>query len=98
MDRDARGRCSDGARWELSLDRELTRIEVDFEIDGPRRSNWTATISHNGDRVLRQTRQANLRGEVEFTTSVRAPRGTEHVFAVSARNGSGQTCRTTLAL
>lgn len=92
MDRDSRGRCSDGSRWELSLDRERNRVEVDFEVDGPRRANWTATIRHNGTQVHRSTRRADLGGDVEWGVTVSAPRGQQHTFTVNATGPNGATC------
>lgn len=92
MDRDSRGRCTDGSRWELSLDRERGRVEVDFEIDGPRRADWTATIRHNGNQVHRSTRRADLGGDVEWGITVSAPRGQQHTFQVRATGPNGAVC------
>ncbi len=95
-DIDKGGVCS-GARYELSVDREDGRFEVDADIDdAPAGSRWRVQLSHEGrvyhDRVGTTDREGDL--DVE---TLRANTAGSDTFTLKVtRVGTSRTCSATI--
>ena len=49
IEKEKHGRCTPKGRWELSLDKEGGRIEVDFEVTSrPAGHRWKVVMRHDG--------------------------------------------------
>lgn len=52
-ERDKHGSCDPSGRWELSLDKEGGKIEVDYEVtSGPAGQRWKVVIKHDGTKIF----------------------------------------------
>lgn len=51
------GRCSQGSRWFLSLERDNSMIDIDFEAENTvlEKQNWNIVIRNNNKVVFRKT-------------------------------------------
>ena len=67
VEREKSGSCTATSRWELQLEREHGRIEVDLEVDSRRAGDtWIVRVKHDGVRFARVTRVTDRGGEFEF--------------------------------
>jgi hypothetical protein len=56
-DVERRGSCSGSSRWELDLERDHGRIEVDFEVrQNTAGDRWRVVLKHDGDVFFRDVR------------------------------------------
>ena len=50
VEREKHGSCTGSSRWELQLEREHGRIEIDLDVDTPRSGQtWVVKLKHDGD-------------------------------------------------
>lgn len=103
LDRERHEACDPSGRWELDLDREGSRIEVDYEVtSGPAGERWKVEIQHDGVKIFDGSRMTRLddddRPDFETDRSVKNHAGTDHFWA-SARNAvTGAVCRGGLSI
>lgn len=94
------GSCSGSSRWELDLDREHGRIEVDFEVkQGVVGDRWRVKLVHDGDvffRDLRTTHGDDGSFDVERRTNDEA--GTDRFVGKAVNKSTGEVCRGTAAI
>jgi hypothetical protein len=91
--REDRGTCSAGARYELEVERERSRLDISFSVDAAMpRERWNVRITNNGQQVARLNRTADSDGEWDFDRVVRDS-GSGARIVVEATSASGQTCR-----
>lgn len=94
------GSCSGSSRWELDLDREHGRIEVDFEVkQGVVGDRWRVKLVHDGDvffRDLRTTHGDDGSFDVERRTNDAA--GTDRFVGKAVNKSTGEVCRGTAAI
>jgi len=99
VERDKRGSCTGSSDWELELEKEHGRIEVNVDVD-TRRANrsWRIRIWHDGTKFTDVTRRTDRDGEVdvERRRSDRSGRDTFHFHALDRVNG--EVCRGTLSI
>ncbi len=97
------GSCDGRGRWELDLERDNGRIEVDFEVTAaPAGQRWKIKIHHDGVKVFQGTRVTHLddddRPDLEVDRSVKDHIGLDR-FTVRARNTvTGAFCMATAKL
>lgn len=98
VERQDRGACSAGARYELEVERERTRLDISFSVDdGMPRERWNIRITNKGQQVARLTRTADSNGEWDFDRVLR-DNGSAGRIVVEATSASGQTCRGSLKI
>jgi hypothetical protein len=52
-EREKHGSCDPAGRWELSLDKEAGKIEVDYEVTSrPAGQRWKVVIKHDGTKIF----------------------------------------------
>lgn len=94
------GSCSGASRWELDLDREHRRIEVDFEVDqGVVGDRWRVKLVHDGNvffRDVRMTHGDDGSFDVERRTDDAA--GTDRFIGKAVNESTGEVCRGTAAI
>lgn len=94
------GSCSGSSRWELDLDREHGRIEVDFEVkQGVVGDRWRVKLVHDGDvffRDLRTSHGDDGSFDVERRTNDAA--GTDRFVGKAVNKSTGEVCRGTAAI
>jgi hypothetical protein len=94
VEREQRGACGGTSRWELSLEKEHGRIEIDLELDTRRAGRaWRITMAHEGASFLTTRRVTDREGEVDLDRrrSDRASRDRISFRAVDTVNG--EVCR-----
>jgi len=99
VERHARGVCTGTSDWELELEKEHGRIEVNVEVDTRRVGRtWEVKVWHNGTRFASVLRRTDRDGDVELerVRPDRRGRDTFHFRAVDQVNG--EVCRGTLSI
>jgi hypothetical protein len=78
------GRCSEGSRWTLALERENNIIDVDFEAENSvlEEQNWDIVIKNN-DRIVFQRTVAAGTSFGEDTTDDGLDDDTVYIFDIS---------------
>lgn len=91
------GRCS-GARFELDVDKEDGRFEVEAEIDAKPGSTWRVVLKHDGKKFYDRVRTADREGDVSVERYRSNTKGKD-VFRVNVRKvGSDTTCSRAITL
>jgi len=83
--------CTAGAMISAELERDGRQLEVDVELYGAPRENWSFTVAHRGGGTLTVTRTLNREGETDFWRYLPDRPGTDTV-TVTARSTAGQRC------
>jgi hypothetical protein len=97
VEKEKHGQCTPKGRWELSLDKEAGRIEVDFEVTArPAGQRWKVVMRHDGVKFFDGTRVTRLdddpRPDFEIERSVKDTVGWDR-FRVKATNlATGAHC------
>lgn len=92
------GACSAGARYELEVERERSRLDISFSVDrATPRERWQVRITNNGQQVARLTRTADSDGEWDVDRVVRDS-GSGARIVVEARSSGGELCRGSLRI
>jgi hypothetical protein len=87
------GACSLSSRWDLELDTEGARIEVDFEVDRAQAGKtWHVTLKHNGTTFFTGTRVTDHEGEFDVEKSTADASGTDYYRARATQAASGEVC------
>jgi len=95
----ARGTVA-GARYDISVEKDDGRFEVDADLDGVARgSKWKMIVRHDGKRVATRTDRAELddgQYEVDFNEVRRPDTAGKDRFKVTLKrtNGPGKVTRT----
>jgi hypothetical protein len=94
------GACSGSSRWELDLEREHGRIEVDYEVDqNVSGDTWRIRLRHNGNVFFRGTRETRGDdGSFEVERHVNDTTGTDRFVARSVNRSTGEVCRGSAAI
>lgn len=89
-------RC-DGARIELSVEKDDGRFEVEADVDdAPRGSQWRVTLLQDGKRFFTDVRRADDDGDVSVDRERRNTAGKD-VFTFRANKvGTGGSCLITI--
>lgn len=89
-------RC-DGARIELSVEKDDGRFEVEAEVDNaPRGSQWRVTLLQDGNRFFTDVRRADDDGDVSVDRD-RPDTAGKDVFKLRANKvGTGGSCVITI--
>lgn len=67
VEREKRGDCTGSSRWELSLEKEYGRIDVDLEIDTTRRGRaWSVVLRQNGTPFVNVRQVTDVEGEIDL--------------------------------
>ncbi|MGH2539833.1 MAG: hypothetical protein ACRDGK_04885, partial [Actinomycetota bacterium] len=85
------------------LDREGSRIEVDYEVTSKRAGQrWKVKIKHDGVTIFDGSRVTRLddddRPDFEIDRSVKNNAGTDHFWAVARNSVTGAVCRGGLSI
>ena len=98
VERESRGTCSAGARWDFNLEREFGVVDIGFEIDNAKAGQkWSVRIEKNGKKILTRSYIADNDGEVDVDHLVRDSAGTDK-FSVRAKSSAGQVCSASLSI
>ena len=76
VEREQRGTCEGGSRWELSLEREHGHIDIDLEVDTVQVGRaWKVKLWHEGSRFLTVRRTTDREGEIDISRTRRITPG-----------------------
>ena len=100
VDVERHGSCSDAGRWELDLDREHGRIEVDYGVDtNVSGETWRVRLRHDGSVFFRGVRETHGDdGSFEIERHVNDRGGTDRFVARSANTSTGKSDRSHVVL
>jgi hypothetical protein len=90
----ARGACSMGASWKLSLrleDGGRLKAELEVEEVAPG-SQWAIVMSDNGTQFFQGTKTANDNGHVRARAKTANQAGADTVMATATNQSNGEVC------
>jgi hypothetical protein len=103
IEREKRGSCDPKGRWELSLDKENGRIEMDYEVTSkPAGQRWKVVIRHDGTKIFDGVKVTQKDDDdlpdLEVERTVNDTSGSD-TFKARARNtATGAVCRGSLSI
>ena len=99
VEREKAGYCTGTSRWELNLEKEGGRIEVDLDIDTRRVDRkWRVRIVHNENLFVAATYRTDREGEIEIDKLRPNYAGTDK-FRFKARDlVNGEICTGSLSI
>jgi hypothetical protein len=94
------GSCSGSSRWELDLESEHGRIQVDIEVDqGVAGDRWRVKLAHNGNVFFRDVRTTHGDdGSFDVERYTRDAAGTDRYVGKAVNKSTGESCRGTAAI
>jgi hypothetical protein len=99
VERENGGRCTASSFWDLNLEREGGRIEIDLDIDtSTPGQRWKVKVTHDNRTVVNRTRATDREGELDLTRWVNDRRGTDRVTFRAVNSSTGETCRGSLRI
>jgi hypothetical protein len=103
VEQEKHGRCDPRGRWELSVDKEAGRIEVDLEItSAPAGQRWNVVIRHNGAKDFDGTkvtrRDDDDKPDLEVERHVDERIGWDRFKARATNTVTGAACRAKLRI
>jgi hypothetical protein len=99
VEREKHGVCTNNSRWELQLERENGRIEIDLEVDTPKAGKtWTVKLRHDGVLFTKVTRVTDAEGEFEVDRLRNDHPGEDKIFFKAVNQGSGEACKGSLRI
>lgn len=94
---EVKGACHPRGRWELSLDKEGGRIEVDFEVTAAAGQRWHVVMRHNGVKIFDGSRITRLddddRPDFEIERWVDDRVGWDRFKARAVNTSTGAVCK-----
>lgn len=99
VEREREGSCTGTSLWELQLEKEHGRIEVDLEIDTRRAGRaWNVRLTHNGTRFVSGRRVTDRTGEIDIDRIRGDRRGTDTVRFRAVDTVNGEICRGSVSI
>ena len=94
------GSCSGSSRWELDLEKDHGRIEVDFEVrQGIVGDRWRVSLAHDGDLFFRDVRTTHGdEGSFDVERRTNDAAGTDRFVGKAVNKSTGEVCRGTAAI
>ena len=98
VERELGGRCTASSTWELNVEKEGKRIDIDVDVEAVRAHQaWKVRIWHNGKRITKVTRVTDREGELEVDRNVRNKKGKDRITFKAVSN-RGEVCRATVRI
>lgn len=98
VERDKSGRCTGSSSYQLDLEKERNRIEVDLEIDSRTRGErWAVKVRHNGKVFYDRARITDDDGEFDVDRRVPNRKGKDTI-SFTATSSSGEKCTGSLRI
>ena len=99
VEREKHGSCTGSSRWELQLEREHGRIEIDLDVDTPRSGQtWVVKLKHDGDVFTKVRRVTDAEGEFEVDRSRNNRPGTDKIGFRAKNKATGEICKGSLTI
>lgn len=94
VEREQRGTCDGTSRWELSLEKEFGRIEIDLELDTRRSGRaWRIRMAHDGAAFLTVRRVTDREGEIDLDRRRSDRAGKDRISFRAVDTVNGEVCR-----
>jgi hypothetical protein len=94
VERERRGACDGTSRWELSLEKEHGRVEVDLELDTRRSGRaWRIRMAHDGAAFLTVRRVTDREGEIDLDRRRADRAGKDRISFRAVDTVNGEVCR-----
>jgi hypothetical protein len=92
------GKCG-GARFELSVEKDDGRFEVEADIENAKPgSKWRVILKHDGKRFYNKVRKADREGDIEVERNRRNTAGKDVFRLTVKRVGTKTACTRTITL
>lgn len=99
VERQKHGSCSGSSRWELDLEKEHGRIEVEVDVDTRRVDRqWRVTIYHNGSLTTNVLRRTARDGDIDVNRTRSDRRGSDTFRFRAVDQVNGEVCRGSLSI
>jgi hypothetical protein len=99
VEREGRGACTGTSRWELSLEKEHGRIDVDLELDTRRSGRaWRVKLFHDGQRFFSERRVTDREGEIDIDRTRRNHAGIDRIRFRAVDTVNGEVCRGSVSI
>ena len=93
VEREKHGDCTNRSTWELQLEKEHGRIEIDLDVDTPRSGQrWVIKLKHNGVLFDKVRRTTDAEGEFEVDRHVNNKRGEDRIKFRAVNKVTGEVC------
>ncbi len=99
IDKEKRGACSGRGDWELELEKEEGRIDVEVDIHGHRAGRqWRVRIYHDGGQVTNVLRTTNSRGRLSVDRTRPDTSGADAFRFRAVDQVSGEVCTGSMSI
>jgi hypothetical protein len=99
IEREKFGDCSGSGRWELQLEREFGRIEIDLDVETSSSGDtWVVRLKHDGTRFEKVSRVTDGEGEFEVDRVRNNRPGEDRISFKAVNKGTGETCAGSLRI
>lgn len=99
VERDTRGNCTRSSDWELELEKEHGRIEVQVDLDTNRAGRlWRVSIYHNGSLTTNVLRRTARDGDLDVDRTRTDRRGIDTFRFRAVDQVNGEVCQGSLSI
>lgn len=98
-EREKHGRCTGTSDWELELEREHGRIEINLDVDTTRvNRQWRVRMKHDGKLFLNVLRRTDGDRDLELERHRTDTAGSDRIWFKAVDQVNGETCTGTLTV
>jgi hypothetical protein len=93
-EREKRGQCTGTSDWELELEREHGRIEINLDVDTTRvNRQWRVRMKHDGKLFLNTLRRTDGDRDIEIERHRNDTAGSDKIWFKAVDQVNGEVCK-----
>ncbi len=98
-EREKRGQCTRTSDWELELEREHGRIEINLDVDTTRvNRQWRVRMKHDGKLFLNVLRRTDADRDIEIERHRTDTAGSDRIWFKAVDQVSGEICKGSITI
>ncbi|MBX3029991.1 MAG: hypothetical protein KF809_07505 [Chloroflexi bacterium] len=98
-EREKRGVCTGTSDWELELEREHGRIEINLDVDTTRvNRQWRVRMKHDGKLFVNTLRRTDRDRDIEIERHRNDTPGTDRIWFKAVDQVNGEVCKGSLTI